>query len=146
MGTYRPKLKNANITNILISLICLARGRSSGGVIIIAIWKTTYVREKIGNLWVYTGWNWRDISGPWPMVEDLPRLFCDGYWASVANQTQKFYSGLAQSVERRTVNAHVVGPSPTTGAKFFGGIAQLVEHLLCKQGVVGSSPISSTKF
>ena len=36
-----------------------------------------------------------------------------------------FYSGLAQSVERMTVNHDVVGPSPTTGAMFFWGCSSV---------------------
>ena len=48
------------------------------------------------------------------MVEDLLRLLV--LLSHRRKSKHLFYSGLAQSVERRTVNAHVVGSSPTTGA------------------------------
>lgn len=50
--------------------------------------------------------------------------------------------GVAQRLERLTVNQRVDGSNPSTIAN--AGLAQLVERLPCKQDVSGSSPLIGT--
>lgn len=57
-------------------------------------------------------------------------------------ETYPASDGVAQRLERLTVNQRVDGSNPSTIAN--AGLAQLVERLLCKQDVSGSSPLTGT--
>ncbi|SJK88040.1 hypothetical protein RCEC007_260047 [Escherichia coli] len=57
-------------------------------------------------------------------------------------ETYPASDGVAQRLERLTVNQRVDGSNPSTIAN--AGLAQLVERLPCKQDVSGSSPLIGT--
>ena len=57
-------------------------------------------------------------------------------------ETYPASDGVAQRLERLTVNQRVDGSNPSTIAN--AGLAQLVERLPCKQDVSGSSPLTGT--
>lgn len=57
-------------------------------------------------------------------------------------ETYPASDGVAQRLERLTVNQRVDGSNPSTIAN--AGLAQLVERLPCKQDISGSSPLTGT--
>ena len=64
----------------------------------------------------------------------------DGFESLGLHHQFCFNSSLAQLVERRTVNAHVVGSIPARGAIFIRGLAQLEEQQVLILRVGGSNP------